>query len=143
MNISSYASLRQQLLAGTTSCSNVVEHYLKNIKLNEHLNAFLEVFETGAIERAAYLDEQIEKGNAGKLTGMVIGLKDNICYKGHKVSAASKILEGFESLYSSTAVERLAKEGAIFIGRLMHLPWAVQMKIQHLAQLKTRTIIQK
>lgn len=118
MNISSYASLRQQLLVGTISCSNIVEHYLNNIKLNEHLNAFLEVFETEAIERASKLDAQIKKGNTGKLTGMVIGLKDNICYKGHKVSAASKILEGFESLYSSTAVERLEKEGAIFIGRL-------------------------
>lgn len=38
---------------------------------------------------------------------MVLGLKDNICYKGHKVSAASKILEGFESLYDATVVERL------------------------------------
>jgi aspartyl-tRNA(Asn)/glutamyl-tRNA(Gln) amidotransferase subunit A len=49
---------------------------------------------------------------------MVIGLKDNICYKDHKVSAASKILEGFTSIYSSTVVERLLAEDAIIIGRL-------------------------
>src|SRR5450432_3170943 len=48
---------------------------------------------------------------------MVIALKDNICYKGHKVSAASKILEGFVSLYSATVTERLLAEGAIIIGR--------------------------
>ena len=48
---------------------------------------------------------------------MVIALKDNICYRGHKVSAASKILEGFESQFSATAVERLLKEDAVFIGR--------------------------
>jgi aspartyl-tRNA(Asn)/glutamyl-tRNA(Gln) amidotransferase subunit A len=49
---------------------------------------------------------------------MVIGLKDNICYKGHKVSASSKILEGFTSLYNSTVVDRLLAEDAIIIGRL-------------------------
>jgi aspartyl-tRNA(Asn)/glutamyl-tRNA(Gln) amidotransferase subunit A len=50
--------------------------------------------------------------------GLVIGIKDNICYKDHEVSAASKILEGFESLYSATAVQRLLEEDAIIIGRL-------------------------
>lgn len=49
---------------------------------------------------------------------MVIGLKDNLCYQGHKVSAASKILENFESLFTGTAVERLLAEDAVIIGRL-------------------------
>jgi len=52
------------------------------------------------------------------LAGMVIGIKDNLCYEGHKVSAASKILEGFESLFTGTAVQRLLDEDAIIIGRL-------------------------
>ncbi len=47
----------------------------------------------------------------------MISLKDNICYAGHQVSAASKILEGFTSLYSATAVERVLAEDAILIGR--------------------------
>ncbi|HXP52674.1 MAG TPA: Asp-tRNA(Asn)/Glu-tRNA(Gln) amidotransferase subunit GatA, partial [Bacteroidia bacterium] len=59
----------------------------------------------------------IKQGKAGKLAGMVIGIKDNLCYKGHKVSASSKILEGFESLYTATVVERLIAEDAIIIGR--------------------------
>jgi len=49
---------------------------------------------------------------------MVVGIKDNICYKEHRVSAASKILENFTSLYSATAVERLLAEDVIIIGRL-------------------------
>ena len=49
---------------------------------------------------------------------MVIGIKDNLCYKDHKVSASSKILEGFVSLYDATVVERLKAEDAIIIGRL-------------------------
>lgn len=49
---------------------------------------------------------------------MVIGIKDNICYKDHQVTASSKILQGFTSIYSSTVVERLLAEDAIIIGRL-------------------------
>jgi aspartyl-tRNA(Asn)/glutamyl-tRNA(Gln) amidotransferase subunit A len=49
---------------------------------------------------------------------MVIGIKDNLCYKNHRVSASSKILDSFTSLYSATAVERLLNEDAIIIGRL-------------------------
>ncbi|MEJ7682037.1 MAG: Asp-tRNA(Asn)/Glu-tRNA(Gln) amidotransferase subunit GatA [Segetibacter sp.] len=46
-----------------------------------------------------------------------MGLKDVICFKGHKVSASSRILEGFTSLYNATATQRLLDEGAIIIGR--------------------------
>ena len=48
-------------------------------------------------------------GTAGKLAGMVVAIKDNICFKGHKVTAASKILDRFKSLYSATVVERLRR----------------------------------
>jgi aspartyl-tRNA(Asn)/glutamyl-tRNA(Gln) amidotransferase subunit A len=49
---------------------------------------------------------------------MVVGIKDNLCYKDHKVSAASKILNGFESLFTATSVQRILDEDAIIIGRL-------------------------
>lgn len=63
------------------------------------------------------MDEKIKSKTSGKLAGMVIALKDNLCYKDHKLSASSKILQGFESLYSATVVERLLAEDAIIIGR--------------------------
>ena len=47
---------------------------------------------------------------------MVVAIKDVLCYKDHKVTAASKILEGFVSLYNATAVQRLLDEDAIIIG---------------------------
>jgi aspartyl-tRNA(Asn)/glutamyl-tRNA(Gln) amidotransferase subunit A len=96
----------------------IVESYLTKINQHAHLNAFLEVFEQSAKENALRVDEKIKKGTAGRLAGMVIGLKDNLAYKNHKVSAASKILEGFESIYTATAVQRLIDEDAIIIGRL-------------------------
>ncbi|MGB0915027.1 MAG: Asp-tRNA(Asn)/Glu-tRNA(Gln) amidotransferase subunit GatA [Crocinitomicaceae bacterium] len=112
-----YADVRKALSSGDT-VMGILEGYLSAIEANKDLNAFLEVFEESAKEKAALVDEKIKNGTAGRLAGMVIGLKDNLCYKGHVVSASSKILEGFESLFTGTAVERLLNEDAIIIGRL-------------------------
>lgn len=81
------------------------------------LNAFLEVFEETALEQAVAVDESIRNGDAGPLAGMVVSIKDNICLKGHRVGAASRILEGFTSLYTATAVERMITAGAVILGR--------------------------
>jgi aspartyl-tRNA(Asn)/glutamyl-tRNA(Gln) amidotransferase subunit A len=114
----SIKNLQSDLLAGRITCVQLVEESIKSIEAKKQLNAFLEVFSASALEQAKRVDEKIKAKTAGKLAGVIIGLKDNICYKGHKVSASSKILEGFESLYSSTVVERLLAEDAIIIGRL-------------------------
>ncbi len=113
----SFSEIRSDLASGSTSCVALVASYIKNIEAQKNLNVFLEVFEASAMEKARSVDEKIKTKTAGKLAGMVIALKDNLCYKGHKVSASSKILEGFESLYSATVVERLLAEDAIIIGR--------------------------
>ena len=115
---SSYSELKKKLNSNSTNCVEVVQNYIAKIEEKKHLNAFLEVFEESALAQAKLVDEKLANQTAGKLAGFVIGIKDNICYEGHKVSSASKILEGFESLYSSTAVERLLAEDAIIIGRL-------------------------
>ncbi|MEN8810983.1 MAG: Asp-tRNA(Asn)/Glu-tRNA(Gln) amidotransferase subunit GatA [Flavobacteriales bacterium] len=113
-----YHQLLADLNSKSTTCVQVVKDYIVKIEQKKHLNAFLEVFEKSALEKAKEVDAKLANGTAGKLAGFVIGIKDNICYQGHKVSASSKILEGFESLYSATAVERLLEEDAIIIGRL-------------------------
>ncbi|PKR79658.1 Asp-tRNA(Asn)/Glu-tRNA(Gln) amidotransferase GatCAB subunit A [Brumimicrobium salinarum] len=100
------------------SVQDILNKYLENIKERDGLNAYLEVFEASATKQAIAIDEKRKAGKAGRLAGMVIGIKDNICYKNHKVSAASKILEGFESVFSATAIERLIAEDAIIVGRL-------------------------
>lgn len=114
----SYSELKKDLYNNNTTCVEVVKNYIAKIEEKKHLNAFLEVFEESAIAQAKRVDEKLTNKTAGKLAGFVIGIKDNICYEGHKVTTASKILEGFESLFSSTAVERLLAEDAIIIGRL-------------------------
>ena len=115
---SNLQALQSDLSNGKTSCTQLVEHYLQKIEDNKDLNAFVEVYSRDARSRATVIDAKIKHGTAGKLAGMVIGVKDNIAYQDHGLSAASKILSGFTSLYSATAVERLLEEDAIIIGRL-------------------------
>jgi len=109
----SFGEIKKEMSAGKLNCRELIDFYLKRIEANKHLNAFGDE----ALLRAEEIDEKIRKGKSGRLAGMVIALKDNICYKGHRVSAASKILEGFVSLYHATVVERLLAEDAIIIGR--------------------------
>ncbi len=116
-----YSSLKEinaDLLAGKITMRGLVSYYLENIEKQKSLNAFLEVWAEEALHASEHIEQKIKNGTAGKLAGMVIGIKDNICYKAHKASASSKILEGFESVYSATVVERLLAEDAIIIGRL-------------------------
>jgi aspartyl-tRNA(Asn)/glutamyl-tRNA(Gln) amidotransferase subunit A len=81
------------------------------------LNAFLEIFEDSALEQASRVEARMKAGDAGPLAGMIVSIKDNICYKGHRVSAASRMLEGFTSLYTATALERLIAADAVILGR--------------------------
>lgn len=112
------SEVQEELKSGQFSCAEMVEAFLKKIEAHQNLNAFLEVFAHDARSRATVIDAKLQHGTAGRLAGLVIGIKDNIAFKGHKFSAASKILEGFESLFSATVVERLLEEDAIIIGRL-------------------------
>ncbi len=113
----SLASVKQAISNGT-SVEEITQYFIQKIEENKHINAFLEVFVDSAMEKAKEVDAKIKNGTQGKLAGMVIGIKDNMAYKNHKVSGASKILEGFESIYTATAVERLINEDAVIIGRL-------------------------
>lgn len=103
---------------GQTTCVEAVHFYLEAIQSRPQLNAFLEVFSEEALQRAAALDAQRASGiPTGKLHGVVAGLKDVISYKGHALTASSRILENFTAIYHATAVEKLLAEGAIIIGR--------------------------
>ena len=114
----SFEKVQKALLNNTTNCVSISQSYLDEIESNKHLNAFIEVYTDEVLSQAKLVDEKLRNGTAGKLAGMVVGIKDNLCYKNHKVSASSKILDGFESLFTATSVQRLIDEDAIIIGRL-------------------------
>lgn len=115
---SSLSQIHSALLTGDLKLPDLVAHYLQQIAEKQELNTFVEVFDKEAVSLALSVQKKIDEGNAGRLAGMVIGIKDNICYKDHKVSACSKILDDYRSPFSATVVERLLAEDAIIIGRL-------------------------
>jgi len=116
---SSIEQYHAQLEEGSVTCLQAVEHYLQRIAATRHLNAFVHIYIEEALAKARELDDSRNKGKpVGKLHGVIIGLKDVICYKDHPISAASGILKNFTSIYSATAVERLISEEAIIIGNL-------------------------
>ena len=117
-NYSSLKQIQQDLYGNIISCQDLVEYYLKRVSKNKSLNAFIETYTAEARQAAKDVDKKIKNNTAGSLAGLVIGIKDNICYKDHVVSASSKILKDFKSTYSATVVERLLTEDAIILGRL-------------------------
>ncbi|MFT4661660.1 MAG: aspartyl-tRNA(Asn)/glutamyl-tRNA(Gln) amidotransferase subunit A [Patiriisocius sp.] len=116
-NYTNLTEVQQNIKDGNINLPNIVESYLQKIKSSK-LNAFLEIFEEDVLSQAKLVQDKIMNNTAGKLAGMVLGIKDNMSYNGHKVSASSKILEGFESIYNATAIQRLLDEDVIIIGRL-------------------------
>ena len=113
----SLIQLQGELSQRKYSLRSVVEHYLEQIGVQKHLNVFLDVYETEALAKADELQKKLNEGKPlGKLFGLVIGIKDVLVHKNHEVRSASKILEGFESQFTGTAVHRLLAEDAIIIG---------------------------
>ena len=114
----SYQQIRADLDGGRITVAQIVNHHLGKIEEhNPNLNAFLEVFKEEAKIKAGQIDFKLKQGTAGRLAGLVVGVKDLFCLRGHIVSCSSKILEGFESQITATPIQRLIDEDAIVIGR--------------------------
>ncbi len=113
----SFSDIQQGLKDHTLTCQHIVEQYLQTIRQKSHLHAFLEVYEDEARQQAQEIDKKRSFGTAGRLAGMVVGIKDVLCYQGHGVQGGSRILEGFHSKFSATAIQRLLDQDAIIIGR--------------------------
>ena len=112
------ATTQAALASGETTTQQLVEGYLAAIKDQQYLNIYVEVFAGEALDAAKAQDERRWAGDKlGRLAGVVISIKDVICYAGHGVSAGSAILEDFTSPYTATALQRLLDEDAIVIGR--------------------------
>jgi aspartyl-tRNA(Asn)/glutamyl-tRNA(Gln) amidotransferase subunit A len=114
----SFSQIQTDLAAGIISCKSLVDYYLTQIEQqNPILNAFVAVYDNDARLKAIEIDQKIQAGSAGRLAGMVLGIKDVLCYENHGLQAGSKILDGFQSQFTGTAIQRLIDEDAIIIGR--------------------------
>jgi aspartyl-tRNA(Asn)/glutamyl-tRNA(Gln) amidotransferase subunit A len=111
------AEIQEDLSEGSLTCVQLVDHYLSKIASAAHLNAFVEVYADEARQTAAAVDKKLAGGTAGKLAGLVLGLKDVLSHKGHGLQAGSQILQSYTAPFTATAVQRLIDADAIIIGR--------------------------
>jgi aspartyl-tRNA(Asn)/glutamyl-tRNA(Gln) amidotransferase subunit A len=88
-------------------------------RLNETLNAFLQIDREGALRRAGEIDTAASSpaGEQPSLQGIPIALKDNICVRGMQASCGSRILGPYQPPYNATVTERLNNAGALIIGK--------------------------
>ena len=97
----------------------VLEENLAAIAAREsEVHAFNLVTADRARERATQIDADVQAGKkVGRLAGVTIALKDNMCTRGVETTCSSKILAGWKPPYDATVVRRLADEGAVFVGK--------------------------
>lgn len=84
----------------------------------EHLNAYVTYTPELAIKQAEESDKRRASGQAGKLDGIPLAIKDLYCTKGVRTTACSKILDNFVPEYESTVTQNLLNEGAVFLGKV-------------------------
>ncbi|MDZ7721370.1 MAG: Asp-tRNA(Asn)/Glu-tRNA(Gln) amidotransferase subunit GatA [candidate division KSB1 bacterium] len=111
-----FTTIRNGLKKGDTSCAELTAAYLERIQHSE-LDAFISVFEQSAMQQAEQVDQKLRDGKAGKLAGLVLGVKDLIAFKDGLTTCGSKLLSNFKSPYNAFVIDRLSREDVIFIGK--------------------------
>jgi aspartyl-tRNA(Asn)/glutamyl-tRNA(Gln) amidotransferase subunit A len=103
------------------------------------IGAYLEVFAEAARTRARHIDRQVALGqDPGPLAGVPVALKDNLSLAGHRLTCASRILEGYVAPYTATAVQRLLDAGAVIVGRTNMDEFAMGSSCENSAYQRTR-----
>jgi len=128
----SAAALGSAIRNGDTTAEAAVRGALDAIAAGEPtLHAFITIEGDRAIERARELDRS--SARAGRLHGVPIAIKDNLCVRGMKTTAGSRILGDYKPPYSATAVQRLEAEGAVVIGKTNCDEFAMGSSTEHSA----------
>ena len=111
--------LLTKISQGEITSTQVVGSLFEQIEKNDQkINAYLLLLKSEALEKARQVDEKIAKGEkAGKLAGIPVTVKDNICTKGARTTCGSKILENFVPPYDATVVKRLKAADAVLVGK--------------------------
>jgi aspartyl-tRNA(Asn)/glutamyl-tRNA(Gln) amidotransferase subunit A len=111
--------IREAIAAGTTSAVDVCRAALARIEqINPSLNAFNHLVSDRALTRAAAIDRQRASGaSLGPLAGVPVALKDNLCVKGVRTTASSRVLDTFIPPYDATVVQKLESAGAVIVGK--------------------------
>lgn len=109
----------ESVKSGALSATAVLEENLSAIAAREsEVHAFNLVTAERARARAAQIDADVKAGKSvGRLAGVTVALKDNMCTRGVETTCSSKILAGWKPPYDATVVRRLEEEGAVIVGK--------------------------
>ncbi len=123
LNALTLKQTKEDLKAKKFSSLELTKACLDRIReANQKLNAFISVFEKEAIKSAESADKLISQDKNLPLLGIPVALKD--MYSFGKTTAASKVLDDYNSPYSATSVRRLTDAGAVIIGKTNQDAWA-------------------
>ncbi|QQE79195.1 amidase [Alicyclobacillus sp. SO9] len=117
LSINRLALLLQSRQVSPVEVTNSVLRRIE--KYNEELHAYIQIYSTDALQSAQKAEhEMMHGGYRGKLHGVPTAIKDNIYFKNHLTTMGSKIHAHYIPDYDATVVTRLAKAGAVFVGKL-------------------------
>lgn len=113
----SISELHKAYINKEVSCREVVKKYYDNINRSK-LNAYISTDERKALERADIIDEKLKKNSEiGLLAGIPIAVKDNIAFKGERMTCASKFFYNYFPSENSTVADKLKLQEAIILGK--------------------------
>jgi len=129
------SDIRRRIASGEIKAREVIAASLKRMdELEETLNAIITRRDDAALEKADKIDEMIASGSdTGRLAGVPVVIKDNMCMNGVRTTCASRILGNWKPPFTATAVEELEKEGAIVIGKTNMDEFAMGSSTEHSA----------
>jgi aspartyl-tRNA(Asn)/glutamyl-tRNA(Gln) amidotransferase subunit A len=112
------AGARDALADKQITARELTEAHLARVAKADALNAYVLQTPEHALQMADASDARLAKGEAGKLEGIPLGVKDLFCTKGVRTTACSNILGDFTPPYESTVTANLWADGAVMLGKL-------------------------
>jgi aspartyl-tRNA(Asn)/glutamyl-tRNA(Gln) amidotransferase subunit A len=115
----SLVDIAADIASGRVSAVEVLEQHLARIDQREgDVHAFNLVTRDQALASAKAVDDKAKRGEKlGRLAGVPIALKDNMCTRGVETTCSSKMLAGWKPPYNATVIDRLAAQDAVFVGK--------------------------